>query len=100
MHSIRYTTIAGEVLADERDGARKLYVPDAHGSTAALLDGSQTVTDTFDYWPYGEQRSRTGATPTRFGFGGSLQYYTDSATRLLSDERSLNTALGHWLVRD
>jgi hypothetical protein len=49
---------------------RSLYVPDSLGSTVALLDNTQTQTDTFSYWPYSEVNTRTGTTPTPFQFGG------------------------------
>lgn len=52
----RYTTIDGEIVAQKRNGVRKSYVPDPLGSTIALLDNTQTQTDTFAYWPYGETR--------------------------------------------
>jgi hypothetical protein len=59
---------------------RKLYVPDPLGSTVALLDNTQTQTDTFTYWPYGEERVRTGTTPTPFRFVGTAGYYRDSTS--------------------
>lgn len=54
MPTVRYTTINGEVIAEKRNGARRLYVPDPLGSTVALLDNTQTQVDTATYWPYGE----------------------------------------------
>ena len=58
----RYTVIDGEIIAEKRNGVRSLYVPDPLGSTVALLDNTQAQTDTFSYWPYGENDTRTGAT--------------------------------------
>ena len=58
----RYTVVDGEVIAQKRDGVRHLLVPDAQGSTVALMGSSSTITDTFEYWPYGEVRTRTGST--------------------------------------
>ena len=52
MPTVRYTTVNGEIIAEKRDGVRKLYMPDPLGSTAALLNSSQARTDTFSYWPY------------------------------------------------
>src|SRR5437588_9857996 len=75
MPTVRYTTINGEIIAEKRDGVRRLYVPDPLGSTVALLDSMQTQTDTFSYWPYGEERTRTGTTPTPFRFVGTAGYY-------------------------
>jgi hypothetical protein len=67
----RYTVINGEVIAEKRTGVRRLYVPNPLGSTVALLDNTQAKTDTFEYWPYGEERSRTGTTATPFRFLGT-----------------------------
>jgi hypothetical protein len=52
---LRYTVIDGEVTAEKRNGVRSFYVPEPLGSTVALLDNTQTKTDTFSYWPYGEK---------------------------------------------
>src|SRR6266581_3649074 len=94
---VRYTTVNGEVIAEERGGVRRLYVPDPLGSTIALLDNTQTQTDTFSYWPYGEERARTGTTPTPFRFGGTLGYYRDSSSRTYLRGRSLDAAVGRWM---
>ena len=43
----RYTVIDGEIIAEKRNGVRRLYVPDPLGSTVALVDNTQVQTDTF-----------------------------------------------------
>src|SRR5436305_10804008 len=96
----RYTVVNGEVIAEKRAGVRRLYVPDPLGSTVALLDNTQTQTDTFSYWPYGEERTRTGTTPTPFRFVGRAGYYRDSATLSYVRARHLKTAQGRWLTPD
>ena len=45
----RYTALDGEIIAEKRGGVRRFYVPDAIGSTLALLDNTQAQTDTFSY---------------------------------------------------
>lgn len=60
----------GEIVSENRNGIKRDYVRDPLGSTVALLDSNQTKIDTFGYWPYGEESSRTGSTPIRFRFGG------------------------------
>ncbi|GAB4453130.1 MAG: hypothetical protein OHK0029_05310 [Armatimonadaceae bacterium] len=64
MGTVSYTVVNGRVLSEKRNGVRRQYVPDPLGSTTALLDNTQTKTDTFSYYPYGEEASRTGTTPT------------------------------------
>jgi RHS repeat-associated protein len=96
----RYTTVNGEVIAEKGNGIRRLYVPDPLGSTVALLDNTQTQTDTFTYWPYGESTHVTGSTPTPFQFVGTLGYYQNSATTTYVRARILDTQKGRWLSQD
>src|SRR5437870_9649218 len=100
MPTVRYTTVDGEIIAEKRGGVRRLYVPDPLGSTVALLDNTQAQTDTFSYWPYGEERTRTGTTPTPFRFGGTLGYHRDSAPRAYVRARYLDSGKGLWLTTD
>ena len=96
----RYTVANGEVIAEKRGGVRKTYVPDPLGSTIALLDNTQTKTDTFSYWPYGELKSRTGTTATPFRFVGTLGYYHDSSNRNYVRARHLRPIYGRWQTKD
>lgn len=96
----RYTVIDGEVIAQKRNGVRHLLVPDAQGSTVALVGSSSTITDTFEYWPYGEVRTRTGSTTMPFQYIGALGYYRDSTGRTYVRARMLRTDLGRWMTRD
>ena len=78
MGVVNYTVLDGEIISENRNGVERDYVPDPQGNTVALMDSNQTITDTFNYWPYGEQQSRTGTTPTPFRFVGTRGYYRDS----------------------
>jgi RHS repeat-associated protein len=100
MGTVRYTTVNGEIIAEKRAGVRRLYVPDPLGSTVALLDNTQAQTDTFSYWPYGQETSRTGTTPTPFRFVGTQGYYRDSASRGYVRNRFLSLAVGRWFSPD
>jgi RHS repeat-associated protein len=100
MGTVRYTVIDGEIVSEVRDGVRRDYVPDSLGNTIALTDGT-TFTDTWEYWPYGEVRTRTGTNPTPFQFGGVLGYYTDSAnSRIYVRARTYRQGLGRWQTVD
>ena len=99
MPTVRYATIDGEVITEKRGGVRKLYVPYASGSTAALLDSNQTQTDTFTYWPYGEVQSRTGTTPTPFQFGGTVGFFHDTNVQTYVKSAFIDTMLGRWLIQ-
>jgi RHS repeat-associated protein len=100
MGTVRYTTINGEIIAEKRNGVRRTYVPDAIGSTVALLDNTQTKTDTFSYWPYGEEKQRTGSTPTPFRFVGTYGYYRDQQGALYVRARVLRPRNGLWMTSD
>ena len=100
MGTVRYTVIDGEVIAEKRNGVRKQYVPDPLGSTVALLDNTQAQTDTFSYWPYGEDAGRTGTTPTPFQYVGTRGQYHDSNTRDYARARELDKQKGRWLTQD
>lgn len=78
---VRYTSVDGEILAEKRAGIERTYVPDPLGSTRVLLDNTQTITDRFSYWPYGEERIRTGTSPTALRFVGTRGYYRDQPQR-------------------
>ena len=97
---VRYTTIDGEVIAEERNGVRSLYSPDALGSTMALIDNTQTKTDAFTYWPYGETRVHTGTNPTPLQYVGTQGYFTDSSKRSHVRARPLDTQRGRWVTQD
>src|SRR5690349_3597237 len=100
MPTVRYTVIGGEVIAEKRAGVRRAYVPNPLGSAAALLDNAQTKTDTFEFWPYGQARTRIGTTPTPFQFIGVLGNYSDPAPRTYGRGRTYDTAIGRWSTED
>ncbi len=100
MPTVRYEVINGEVIAEKRGGVRRSYVPDPLGSTVALLDNTQAITDTFSYWPYGEVKNRTGTTPTPFQYVGTREYYRDSPSRDYVRARPLRKDLTRWMTED
>jgi RHS repeat-associated protein len=98
MGVVNYTKVNGELLAENRDNVRRWYVPDLLGSAVALLDNTQTQTDTFSYCPFGEERTRTGTTATPFRFVGTWMYYRDSLIRTYVVARELRTDQGRWMT--
>ena len=76
MATVRYTGATGRLFAEKRGGARKAYRTDALGSTVSLYDNSQAKTDTFTYWPYGEDRVVSNPTGTKNRFVGGYQCRT------------------------
>src|SRR5438034_11255036 len=100
MGTVRYTVVNGRVLGEKRDGVKRDYLSDSLGSTMALVDSTQTKTDTFTYWPYGQERTRTGTTVTPFRYGGVLGYYHDSSIKNYVRKRVLKKDHGRWLTSD
>jgi RHS repeat-associated protein len=100
MGTVRYTVVNGRVLGENRNGVKRDYLTDSLGSVMALVDETQTKTDTFTYWPFGEERTRTGTTPTPFRFGGTGGSYNDSTSRNYARRRVLRKDQARWLTPD
>ena len=101
MATTNYLTFGDEIVYENRAGTERDYMRDPIGSTAALLDNTQTQTDTFFYWPYGEQRTRTGTSATPFLYIGGFGYFYDNATGLsYIRARYLVASLGRWITVD
>ena len=100
MATVRYTVVDGEVIAEKRNGVRSTYVPDPLGSTVALLDNMQAKTDTFSYWPYGEERARTGSTQTPLRFAGTAGYRREPNGHTYVRARYLLSPLARWSSSD
>jgi len=102
MATTSYLTVNGEILSETRGGVESDYVPDPLGSTAALIGSSQTITDTFNWWPFGELRSHPlGSSLTPFGYVGTLGYYTDVISgRLYVRAATYRPALTRWQAVD
>ena len=99
----RYTVMDGEIVSQTRNGVRHHYVPNPSGSVVALYDTNPATlakTDTFSYWPYGEEKSRTGTTETPFRFVGSKGYYRESASRTYVRARHFRPNHGRWQTED
>ena len=97
--SVVYTNFGGQIVHENRGGTERQYVSDTLGSTIALTDSGTAVTDTWDYWPYGEVMSRTGTNPTPFTFVGTLGYFKDLLDKLLYVRaRHFQPNYGRWLT--
>lgn len=95
-----YTVVRGRVRAENRNGVRKAYVADSLGSTIALRGSGGVISDTWEYWPYGELRVRTGSTPTPFQYVGTLGYYTDLTGNVYVRARSYHPRTTRWMSVD
>jgi RHS repeat-associated protein len=99
--SATYLTMNGMIVHENRSGVQRDYVPDTQGSTAALVDNTQTLTDQWEYWPYGEVSAKTGTSATPFSFVGTLGYFSDHIDKLsYVRARNLRVDLCRWLTID
>jgi len=99
--TVKYLTVDGEILSETRSGTRADYIPDPLGSTVALVSSSHSITDTFSWWPYGEQRSHSGTSLTPLGYGGTYGYYADSVgSRLYVETRIFRPQSTAWQTVD
>ena len=88
-------------LSERRGSASKFYHGDALGSTRGITDSTQAVTDSQLYDAFGNTMSKTGTTPTPFGFVGKAQYQSDSDSGLqLLGHRYYDPSLGRFLSSD
>lgn len=98
---VRFTNVAGRVIAHKESNTRLTHLFDAQGNTLALCTNSGTLSDKYKYFPNGEIRSSTGThtnNPARFG--GRSGYFYDSPTRTYIRKRILKTDTASWMTRD
>jgi len=99
--SVAYTTINGKIVSEKRNGVPSDYIPDALGSTIALLSDTHQITDKWTYWPNGQVRTRTGTNPTPFTFVGTRGYHSDIVNNsAYVQARILRPELARWQTVD
>ena len=88
-------------LSERRGSASKFLHTDALGSTRGITDTTQAATDSVLYDGFGMTVSRSGTTPTPFGFVGAGQYQTDGDSNLqLLGHRYYDPSIGRFLSSD
>jgi RHS repeat-associated protein len=99
-----YTTepgLYGNLISQNRQGDEHQYHFDALGSTLALTDDTQQVTDTNAYSAFGEVTERTGSTGNPFQYVGKWGYYRDDISGAsLVRRRPYSAQAGMWLSVD
>jgi len=70
----------GDLISQRRGSESSIYHFDALGSTLALTDASQVVTDSAFYKAFGEAWTSTGTTKNSYLWIGQIGYYHDEAT--------------------
>jgi RHS repeat-associated protein len=99
-----YTTepgLYGNLISQNRGGVERQYHFDPQGSTLALTDDNQQVTDTYAYSAFGEVTERHGSTINPFQYVGQKQYYRDEETEVYDvRRRTYSAGSGQWLTQD
>ncbi len=96
-----YTNFCGQIVNQVRDGLNRDIIPDPLGSTAHLVDDTQTKRASYTYTPYGEIESHSGET-TPLNFVGTLGYYRDAVNSALTYIRArwYKAMYGRWMTVD
>ena len=92
--------LEGEVVGHVKGSEKRDYIVDPLGSVVAYLNSSQTLTDQFEYWPYGEMVAEVEAGTEPFLWVGSLGYFRDSDLRTYIRARTYRQDLGSWMQLD
>jgi RHS repeat-associated protein len=99
-----YTTepgLYGNLISQNRGGVESQYHFDPQGSTLALTDDNQQVTDTYSYTAFGEVTEQTGSTANPFQYVGEKGYYRDAETGEYGvRRRQLQPGYSRWLSSD
>ena len=101
-----YTSTAddfGDMLSVYDGSSAKYFEPDALGSTDALTDATQAVTDRWKYRAFGAATHTSGADTNPFTWVGRLGYLCDSETGLSllgSGTRYYDPATAQFLSED
>lgn len=99
-----YTTepdLYGDVVSQRRDGQNSVYHSDGQGSTLALTDATDNVTDTYAYTAFGEVADHSGVTVNPFQYVGRSGYYRDDQTGDHTvRKRQLGVRYGRWMSVD
>ncbi|MEX0715726.1 MAG: RHS repeat-associated core domain-containing protein [Planctomycetaceae bacterium] len=91
----------GNLISQRRGNDTSYYHFDSLGSTRALTDSSQQVTDTNLYDAWGIGRDRTGTSEDPFWWVGEKGYYTDADTGTLQVRaRTYEPAIARWWSAD
>jgi RHS repeat-associated protein len=99
-----YTTepaVFGNVISQHREGQSSFFHYDAQGSTLAVTDNNQQITDTIAYSAFGQGTEQSGATDFPFQHIGQAGYYRDSLMgSCIVRHRHYDPTYSRWLTAD
>jgi RHS repeat-associated protein len=94
-----YTTepdLFGNVISQNREGVESQFHFDALGSTLAIADEDENVTDTFAYTAFGEVAERAGTSAVSFQYIGRRGYYALSSLTYRVRRRHFLPHISRW----
>ena len=87
------------LISEISDTMRTVYHADGIGSTRAMSDTNQAVTQAEIYDAYGKRLTAIGPAPS-FGFAGQVRYYADGTGLQCLKYRYYHQAAGRFISRD
>lgn len=90
----------GLISKEEVNGEKVYYHFDRRGSTIALTDSIESITDTYEYDVYGEILQRTNSTENRFLYNGKYGVQTDASGMYYMRARHYNPEIKRFINRD
>ena len=94
------TDVYGDLVSQRRSGASSFYHFDALGSTDRLTGADGSVTDSYVYYAFGQERASSGTTTNPYRYVGGLGYYRNGTDLLYLSARYYLAALGRFFSRD
>jgi len=88
------------LISEEKNSEMSYYHFDFRGSTIALTDASELVTDTFEYDAYGKVMSHTGSSATMFKYVGQYGVTTDTDTLYFMMTRYYSPEMRRFISQD
>ena len=92
--------VYGDLLSQRRSGASSFYHFDALGSTDRLTNAAGTVTDSYTYYAFGQDRASSGTSTNPYRYVGRLGYYRNGTDLLYLRARYYRAANGRFASRD
>lgn len=90
----------GQIMSQHRGGVTSIYHYDAQGSTRALTNHNQNVTDTAVYTAFGEKVASTRTTVNPFGYVGALGYHSGTSNHAYVRARDYEFETARWMSID
>jgi RHS repeat-associated protein len=91
----------GDLLSQRRSSATSFYHFDSLGSTRALTESDEDISDTYLYDAWGVPKASTGSTTNPYRYVGKLGYLREAAVEgYLLRRRYYRTGVGRFLSRD